>query len=142
MQPAWLRQPTLTRRNVHPRDKFGQLRIGRGGSSAAIFIFHSVRARAQRVTQNPPPSSLLSPGGETLWSAGGEASGGSKQLLSPDETGQETQIKPGAMALLCYNKGCGLNFDAGKNKDGESLRVFVPLSARVVVTGAMFPFVT
>lgn len=107
---------------------------------AAIFIFHSVRARAQRVTQSPP-SSLLSPGGETLWSAG-EASGGSKQLLSPDETEQETQIKPGVMALLCYNKGCGLKFDADKNKDGESLRVFVPLSAWVVMTGAIFPIVT
>lgn len=65
-----------------------------------------------------------------------------KQLLSPDETERESQTKPGVMALLCYNKGCGLKFDADKNKDGESLRVFVPLSAWVVITGAMFPFVT
>lgn len=27
------------------------------------------------------------------------------------------------MALLCYNKGCGLNFDADKNKDGKILPV-------------------
>lgn len=31
------------------------------------------------------------------------------------------------MALLCYNKGCGLKFDADKNMDGEilSLSLFV-----------------
>lgn len=38
------------------------------------------------------------------------------------------------MALLCYNKGCGLKFDADENKEGESLRVCVPFSAWVVTT--------
>lgn len=52
-QPAWVRQPTLTRRNVHPRDKFGQLQIERRGVEVgvgelrAIFIFHSVRAKVE-----------------------------------------------------------------------------------------------
>lgn len=41
------------------------------------------------------------------------------------------------MALLCYNKGCGLKFDADKNKEGESLRVFVSLSTGIFMTGAI-----
>lgn len=31
------------------------------------------------------------------------------------------------MALLCYNKGCGVKYDADKNKDGKILSVSVIL---------------
>lgn len=88
---------------------------------AAIFIFHSARARVQRVTQT---SLLLCP----LLVA--RLSGLLEKLLEDlrdylvcEETEQELQIRPDDMALLCYNKGCGLKFDADKNADGESLRV-------------------
>lgn len=49
---------------------------------------------------------------------------------------KETQGR-GNMALLCYNKGCGLKFEADKNKDGEILSV----SLLLVILGLLVGFI-
>lgn len=83
---------------------------------AAIFIFHSTRARVQRVTQTP----LL------LHSLLVARFSGLPENLLEDLRGYLVQTRRSRscqrnMALLCYNKGCGLKFDTDKNADGESL---------------------
>lgn len=103
-QQAWLWQPTLSRRNVHPhlQISFDSCKLSEGwqeGGSAAIFILHSARAKAEREKEScllfPALSRRQPRRQEPLWPAG-ETSGGLKR---PEETAvrseQETQTSVG-----------------------------------------------
>lgn len=63
-QQAWLWQPTLSRRNVHPhlQISFDSCKLREGwqeGGGAAIFVFHSARSKAEREGELPSLSCSL-----------------------------------------------------------------------------------
>lgn len=79
-----------------------------GGGGLLFLLFHSVTAKSER---------------ERGGSFSQDLSGPSQNLLEDPTKGTKTLRRgspgPWAMALLCYNKGCGQKFEADDNGDGE-----------------------
>lgn len=135
------------RRNFHPhlQISFDSCKL-RGARRSAIFIFHSPRAQTRkRERENPPPffpcsrlsrsqQSLLEfsflPGWRNFWrsdhSIKTSTDGwvGARLWKGDKQTGyrvKKTLNWEANMALLCYNRGCGQNYDPDQNKDGKIL---------------------
>lgn len=94
--------------------------LGGEGGEAAIFTFHSPRARPDQTREREREKASCS------WLTG-EASGGPTAPIRPVEAARKAlnRVKRtpterlADMTLLCYNKGCGVTFDSDQNNEGE-----------------------